>query len=118
VLRVRYRFTGHLAPAARAVIDPERLTWVDESHHDLAARTVRFTLHPDHYGDRFAASGGYRFEPDGADDGATIRTAWGDVKVKAPLVGGAVERAIVSGLEEHLRAETAIVERFLGVATD
>jgi hypothetical protein len=28
-------------------------------------------------------------------------------------VGGAVERAIVSGLREHLAAEVAVVERFV-----
>ncbi|MHB8682513.1 MAG: hypothetical protein ACYDA2_10530, partial [Acidimicrobiales bacterium] len=28
---VRYRFTGHLAAPARAVLDPEKLTWVIES---------------------------------------------------------------------------------------
>jgi hypothetical protein len=33
--------------------------------------------------------------------------------VKALIVGGAVERAIVSGLREHLAAEVAAVDRYL-----
>ena len=38
-----------LSAAARAVIDPERLTWVERSTHDLARRRTTFTMVPDHY---------------------------------------------------------------------
>ncbi|MGH9274670.1 MAG: hypothetical protein ACRDZU_08500, partial [Acidimicrobiales bacterium] len=27
-MQIRYRFSGDLSPAARAVLDPKRLTWV------------------------------------------------------------------------------------------
>lgn len=109
-LRIRYRFAGELSSAARAVIDPARLTWVDESTHDLARRHVRFVLRPDHYGERFRCSGDYRVEPvgDGCRRHATI-----DLEVSAPFVGGAVERAIESGLREHLADETRVVEAYL-----
>lgn len=110
-LRVRYRFTGQLNAAARAVLDPARLTWVDESEHDLAARRVTFRLLPDNYADRLRCHGGYRLEPEG--DG-TRRRAEGELTVaRTPLVGGAVERAIVSGLEAHFAAEVAVVEEWL-----
>ena len=109
-LRIRYRFDGDLSPAARAVIDPARLTWVEHAEHDLAALTTTFRMVPDHYGDRFRCSGSYRFAPDGA---GTIRRCEGDVKVKALLVGGAVEGAIVSGLKEHLVDEVPVVESFV-----
>jgi hypothetical protein len=109
-LRIRYRFTGDLSSAARAVLDPSRLSWVEHSTHDLAALTTSFTLEPDHYGDRFTCSGSVRFEA--AGDG-TRRHGHGDLRVRAPLVGGAVERALVSGLEEHLRDEVPMVEAFL-----
>jgi hypothetical protein len=109
-LEVRYRFTGDLNSAVKAVIDPRKLTWVERSTHDLAARQVTFELVPDHYPDRLKARGGYRF--DQAGDG-TVRYASGDLKVRAPLVAGAVESAIVSGLREHLEAEAGHVERFL-----
>jgi hypothetical protein len=112
-LELRYRFIGDLSPAARAVIDPQRLTWVERATHDLAQRTTRFTMVPDHYRDRFRCHGTYRFEP--AGDGACRRVAEAELSVKALLVAGAVESAIVSGLEEHLRDEVPIVERFLGV---
>ncbi len=110
VLQVRYRFGGELSSAAKAVIDPARLTWVERSTHDLAARTATFTMVPDHYGDRFRCTGSYRFE---AANGGCRRRGEGDVRVKALLVGGAVEGAIVSGLKEHLVDEVAVVEAFV-----
>ena len=109
-LQVRYRFGGELSPAARAVIDPDRLSWVEHSTHDLARRRVRFRMVPDHYRDRFRCEGSYRFEDDG--DGCR-RLGDAEVRVKALLVAGAVEGAIVSGLEEHLVDEVPVVERYL-----
>jgi len=109
-MQIRYRFSGHLSSAARAVIDPARLTWVDDSVHDLGRRHVRFVLRPDHYADRFRCEGEYRIEPTatGCRRRATI-----ELKVSAPLVGRAVERAIASGLREHLADEAAVVEAHL-----
>lgn len=110
VLQVRYRFGGDLSPAARAVIDPARLTWVERSTHDLADHSATFIMVPDHYGDRFSCEGSYRFDP---VDGGCRRRGQGDVRVKALLVGGAVEGAIVSGLQEHLVDEVPVVEAFV-----
>jgi hypothetical protein len=108
-LRVRYHFAGHLSAAARAMIDPAKLSWVEASHHDLAARHVRFELLPDHYGDRFRSSGSWTLHADGQ---GTRREVTGEVVVRAMLVGSAVEGAIVSGLRDHLRDEAPLVERF------
>lgn len=109
-LQIRYGFSGELSAAARAVLDPSRLTWVERSTHDLGDRSTTFDMVADHYRDRFTCAGSYRFEPEG--DG-TVRRCAGDIRVKALLVGGAVEGAIVSGLREHLAAEVAVVEGFL-----
>jgi len=109
-LQIRYRFTGDLSSAARAVLDPARLTWVEHATHDLAAHTTTFRMVADHYADRFRCEGSYRFEP--ADPG-TLRRCDGEIRVKAPLVAGAVERAIVSGLREHLADEVVVVEGYL-----
>lgn len=109
-LRVRWKFTAHLSSAARAVIDPDKLTWVQVSTHDLVARTVAYSLHPDHYADRLRCDASYRFEP---KDGGTERITEGDLRVKAPLVAKAVENAIISGLDEQLDAEIPIVVAFL-----
>jgi hypothetical protein len=109
-MQIRYRFSGHLSSAARAVIDPTRLTWVEHSTHDLGRRTTTFTMVPDHYRDRFRCSGSYRFDADGS---GTVRRCDAEIKVQALLVAGAVEGAIVSGLREHLDEEVPVVEAFL-----
>ncbi len=110
VLQIRYGFSGDLSPAARAVLDPNRLSWVEHSTHDLSMFTTEFRMVPDNYGDRFSCSGRYRFEPDGS---GTRRHCEGEIKVRALLVAGAVENAIVSGLREHLMDEVAVVQLFL-----
>lgn len=110
-LAVHWSFAAPLSTAARAVIDPDRLSWVQESVHDLDRRTVAWVMQPDHYRDRFSSRGTYRFEP--RSGGRTCRLSEGELRVRAPLVARAVERAIVEGLEEQLGAEVALVEQFI-----
>lgn len=112
-LEVRYHFTGALSPDARSVIDPTELTWVEVSHHDLRAHHVTYVLTPDHYVDRFTCMGAHWFTPEPGHTSVTLRHSDGNVKAKIPLVGDAVERALVSGLREHLQAELPVVGRFL-----
>jgi hypothetical protein len=112
-LRVHYRFVADLPSAALAVIDPQRLTWIDETVYDLAAGTSTTRLLPDHYPDRLTASATATYTADPADPSRSIRHVRGDLKVRMALVGGKVERAIVEGLTEHLDDETGVVERFV-----
>ena len=107
-MRIRHRFVGHLSGAVRRVLDPERLTWVEEAEHDLEARVARFVLHPDHYADRLEAHGEYRIEP--TPDGGCRRVGSVELRVRAPVVARAVEQAIASGLREHLAEEIPFVE--------
>jgi hypothetical protein len=109
-LLVRYRFTGDLSPAVRRVIDPERLTWVEHTTHDLARFEVDFRMAPDHYADKLRSSGRYHFEADGE---RTRRVAEGDLNVRVPIVSAAIERAIISGLQDHLTEEIAVIESFV-----
>jgi uncharacterized protein DUF2505 len=116
-LSVRYRFTGQLSPAVTKFVDPAKLSWVEESVHDLESHIVTFHMKPDNYADRLQSQGSSRYQA--ADDGVTRRVTEGDLAVKLPLLmgggrtGGVVERAIVSGLREHLAAEIEVVERLL-----
>lgn len=110
-LSIHCTFVREFSPMVAAAIDPSKLSWVQESVHDLAAGTTTFRFLPDNYADRFSAGGGTTIVANG--DGS-IRTLDGEVKVRAPLVGGKVEKAIVEGLEEYLVAEAALVDRFLG----
>ena len=108
--RVRYAFTGSLSPAVTRVVDPERLTWVEESRLDRSTHCTTFTVRPDHYADRFTCAGTITLEP--AGDG-TRRTLEGDLRVRFPLVGGKVEHAIVAGLRDHASAEAQVVQAWL-----
>ena len=108
--RVRYRFAGDLAPAVRRVLDVDRLTWVDERTFDLAAGTATFRIVPDHYEGRLRCAGREAFTPEGE---GTHRRVDAELVVRWPLVGGTVERAIESGLREHLAEEALLVARWL-----
>ena len=108
--RVRYRFTGALSPAVTRVVDPARLVWVDDTTYDLQAGTATFRIIPEHYANRLRCSGRYRFR---TTAGGCRRAIEGDLTVSYPLVGRAVERAILSGLEEHLGAEAELIGRWL-----
>lgn len=108
--RVRYRFAGELSPAVTAVVDPRRLTWVEEIAFDRSRHQGRHRIVPDHYGDRLRCSYATELRPD--TDG-TRRATVGDLRVRFPLVGGRVERAIVSGLAEHARLEADVLAGWL-----
>jgi hypothetical protein len=110
-LRVRYAFTGDLAPAARRVLDPAKLSWVVESSIDRATHTTTFRMVPDNYRDRLDCDGSYTLRPDGPD--RTIQHTEGDLRVHFPIVGKLAERGIVTGLKEHLAQEAAVLERWL-----
>lgn len=108
--RIRFRFTGHLPGAVTAVVDPEKLSWIQETEHDLDSGSTTFRLLPDHYPDRLRASGVFEVHADG--DGSR-REITGEVRVRAPLVAGRVEGAIVSGLKEYLAAEAPRVDAWI-----
>ena len=56
-LQIRYKFVGDLSPAVTAVVDPDKLTWVEHSDLRPGRPRVRYRLAPDHYADRLQSSG-------------------------------------------------------------
>ena len=85
---VRYRFTGNLSSAVRAVVDPAKLTWVTRTDIDRQQRGATFTVLPDHYPDRLSCGGTFGFAVATAGPAATtVITIEGDLKVRAFLVG-------------------------------
>lgn len=108
--RVRYAFNGDLSSAVRRVVDPARLTWVEESTIDCRSHRTTFRILPDNYAALLRCDGS--FELRSLDGDGALRVAEGQVTVTVPLVGGKVERAIVSGLEEHAREEVHLVEEW------
>jgi hypothetical protein len=111
---LRQRYTGDLPAAALAMIDPDKLSWVEQLEFDLRKSSAASVLVPDNYGDRFSCSGRYTFTGDRGQ--GTVRELSGDVKVRVLLVGGKVEGALVSGLREHAEAEAVLVAERLGGA--
>lgn len=109
-LSLRMQFIADLPAAARRVVDPAKLSWVQHERYDLATSTASVVFRPDNYADRFSCTGGYTFEADG--DGCTRRIQ-GDLRIRMLLVGGQVENAMVSGLREHFAEEQPVLERWL-----
>ncbi len=107
-LRIRYAFRGRLSSAARAVLDPAKLTWVVNLDVDMKRYDAQFRMIPDHYADRIKCAGSYRFEARGD---STDQVMEGELVVNALLVAGAIEKAIMSGFEEHIAEQAKAVER-------
>ena len=108
--RLRYRFTRELPPVALAAVDPSKLTWIDEHHYETAKRRATFTVQPEHYGDRFEGNGREQFLP------VAEGTAWHvelELKVRWPVVGGIVEKAIAGGVRDALATKAELLDRFL-----
>ena len=94
------------------VIDPRRLSWVEDTVIDTETWTAQFTITPIHYASFFTCSGQWRLN---GSKSTTTRVMDGLLKVNSPVpfVGGQVEKAIVSGLRERLADEPQILERWL-----
>jgi hypothetical protein len=110
VQQVRYLFRAELSGAVTKVVDPDRLTWVEDSTVDLRAHATRCEIRPDAYANLLAGRYDASIEPDGR---GARRVITGTIKVKVPLVGGKVERAIVSGLQENAAAQATLLDQHL-----
>ncbi|HVX21990.1 MAG TPA: DUF2505 family protein [Acidimicrobiales bacterium] len=97
-----FAFDGVLPSIARAVVDPDKLTWAVELTVHLDRPSAEFVLVPDHYPDLMQGSGAHRFVDRGS---STERVTDGDLVVRVPLFGGRAEEAIVDGFRRYLLAE-------------
>lgn len=111
-LEIRYRFVGNLSGTVKLFLDPAKLCWIDHSTFRRAAHTIDFDMVAEHYKDKLTCRGSYRFVPDVADAAVTHQVLEGEVIVIWPFAASLVERAIVSGLTQHLVQEAALVERW------
>ena len=109
-LRVRYKFTAPLSRAVTAVIDPDKLTWVDDARFDLMAFRSEHVLLADHYADRLEAHYVGSLTPDGNGARWTLQ---GSLDVHAALVGGKVAHVIVEGLQEAATAQGVLLDEWL-----
>jgi hypothetical protein len=111
LIEVRLKFTGSISPAVRAVIDPQKMSWITRTEVRMEEGRASFEVLPDHYPDRLTSSGAYHFAAGHAPDTTTI-TVEGELKVHVPLVGRTVERVIVSGLSSYIEKEVASLPDF------
>lgn len=108
--RVRFRFVAPLPTAAQAVLDPARLSFVQNATIDCSAHTARFLIQPDHYADRLKADGSWSV---GATTHGSERHYQVNLQVNYPLVSKLVERAILSGLESYSVEEEGVLRQWL-----
>ncbi len=109
-LAVRYLFQAELSSAVTRVVDPDKLTWVEESTCDLAAHHTTCQIVPDNYANLLQGSYEATIGPSGS---GSQRTITGRIKVKVPLLGGKVEKAIVGGLSENADAQAILLTSFI-----
>jgi hypothetical protein len=111
-IEVRYKFTGSVSSAVRAVVDPAKMSWITRTDIDTERRRSTFTVIPDHYPDRLDCSGTFDFAQGTTGPGSSVITIEGDLKVHVFLVSRTVEQLIVSGLRTYLAAEVATLPTF------
>jgi Protein of unknown function (DUF2505) len=111
-MEVRYRFTGSVSSAVRAIVDPEKLSWVTRTDIEREGHRSSFTVAPDYYPDRLEAHGTFRFDEGASGPKSTVITIEGDLKVHVFLVSRTVEQMIVNGLRAYLSAEVATLPDF------
>jgi hypothetical protein len=109
-VRLRYTLDVSLPQEAARFIDVGAVTWVEDTSWDLQEQTATVRFEPTQGGGllRAAATASLRSRPGGSE-----RDVRGEIRVRLPLVGGKVERAIVDGVGEHLRVEAAAVAEHL-----
>jgi hypothetical protein len=115
-IEVRYKFTGSVSSAVRAIVDPEKLSWVTRTEIDREGHRSSFTVAPDSYPDRLECHGTFRFDEGAEGPDSTVITIEGDLKVRVLLVSRTVEQMIVNGLRTYLTAEVAMLPDFTGRA--
>ena len=109
-LRIYYALQADLAPAVRRVLDPEKITWIEESTVHRGRHYTDFRMVPEHYVNRMECAGSYRFEESGPE--TTEQVVEGDLIIHYPVVGRLVERAILTGMRQHLTEEARLLERW------
>ncbi len=104
--RLHRRFDAPLNAAVRRAIDPSKLTWTEEIEYNTSKHRGRHRIVPDNYADRVSSEYSTALAPSTA---GTRRVTSGTMKVRARFVGGQIEKAIVSGLEEYSAAEAHLL---------
>ena len=111
----RWRFRVHsdedVPAAARAVLRPEMLAWVEESSYDARTHTFAWRIVPDHFRAIAHAHGTAAVAAEG--ERAVRRRIEGDVRIAVPLLGARIEAMIVARLRRSYDAVARAEAAFL-----
>ncbi len=112
LVRLRYKVNAQLPAQAARFIDPDDVAWVQETSWNLTERTADVRFLPVQAAALMRANATIVV---GSEDDETFRELRGEFKVKIPLVGSKVERAVVGDIGTNLEEEADAVARFLGL---
>ncbi len=105
-VRLRYILSVALPSEAARFIDPDDVTWVEETTWDLGTRNALVRFLPDQAASLLRASAEAALL---ARDDETLRQVRGELRVRIPLLGGRVEKVVVEGIGDHLEEEADAV---------
>jgi hypothetical protein len=105
--RVRLRFTGTLSPVVVRFVNPDQLTWVQETVTEVGRRRCQVRTVPDRYGWLLGFSGRYEIREDGPE--RCVQHFECDLRVNVPGLGRLAEKGIAAGLREHLAKEAEVI---------
>lgn len=113
-LTVHFNFVGALPAAAKAIIDPSKLSWTEKTHIDKKTHKGTFSIIPDNYKDRLDCYGTTQLEAIGENE--TLRILEGDLKVHVFLVASAAEGGIISGIKKHNEIEEKVINDLIATS--
>ena len=106
-----YRFAGQLNGAARALLDPAKLSWSQVTEVDRLTGRSHVQLVPDNYAGLLSFSGWYELRPISQESCCQHFEA--DLVVHVPLVGPLAEEAIAGGIRQNIAGTAALVEGYV-----
>ena len=113
LVRLKYKVDAKLPSQAARFIDPNDVAWVQETSWDLDALTADVRFLPVQAAGLIRAEAKIVVTTVGDD---TVRELRGEFKVKIPLVGSKVEKAVVGDIGTNLEEEADLVAGHLGLA--
>ncbi len=112
LVRIKYKVDAKLPSQAARFIDPNDVAWVQETTWDLNELTAVVRFLPVQAAGLIRAEATIAVTSEGDD---TVRELRGEFKVKIPLVGSKVEKAVVGDIGTNLEEEADLVAAHLGL---
>lgn len=110
--RFRVVANGNVPAPLRKALPQEMLTWWEDTVWDAKQHTILWSVEPIHPSmrERFQATGAWQLFPHGSQ--GTKRIIRGTFDVHIPLIGGAIEKFLVSEFLKNYQTEPRIQKEF------